>query len=136
MLLGQNCSSQCCGMQLCAESGLLAVGHDKGDMRLYQFSAASQEVRAMGFDGRRRPQVEEEMGIPRTKQPPGFQRILQVAPDAALQPFTSKHQCAFMPCSCVYASAACYWPAPDVEACWISEFLRPITSIVTHQHVG
>ena len=66
-------------MQLCVESGLLAIGHDRGDMRLYQFSAASQEVRAMAFDGRRRAQEEEAMGIPRSQQPPGFQRILQVS---------------------------------------------------------
>ncbi|KAK9839762.1 hypothetical protein WJX84_009163, partial [Apatococcus fuscideae] len=63
--------------QLCVESGLLAVGHDRGDTRVYQFSTASQEVRAMAFDGRRRAQEEEAMGIPRSQQPPGFQRILQ-----------------------------------------------------------
>ena len=32
----------------------------------------------MAFDGRRRAQDEEEIGIPRSQQPPGFQRILQV----------------------------------------------------------
>ncbi len=71
-------SSSFLALQLCAESGLLVVGHDRGDLRVYQFSTASQEVRAMAFDGRRRAQDEEEIGIPRSQQPPGFQRILQV----------------------------------------------------------
>lgn len=38
-----------CG-QVCAVSGLLVVAHDKGEVRVYQFSPGAQEVTCIHID--------------------------------------------------------------------------------------
>ena len=58
-------------LQVCPFSGLLLVGHQGGDARLYQFCDSAQEVRRHNIDEALLPY--EHVGA----QPPGFQYVLR-----------------------------------------------------------
>ncbi|KAK9811618.1 hypothetical protein WJX72_007037 [[Myrmecia] bisecta] len=57
-------------LQVCTTSGLLVVGHEKGETRVYQFSASRQQVACCTLDRREAPSQSQ------LSQPPGFQCIL------------------------------------------------------------
>ena len=58
-------------------SGLLAVAHDHGDLRVYQFCTSSRELTAavLGVAPGHRRRVSDE--DPASQQPPGFQHVLR-----------------------------------------------------------
>ena len=70
-------------MQADLNSGLVAVAHEHGDIRLYQFCTGSRELAAAVLGvapGHRRRASEED---PVSDQPPGFQHVLRIQPPSA-----------------------------------------------------
>ncbi|KAK9795881.1 hypothetical protein WJX73_006395 [Symbiochloris irregularis] len=63
-----------CAMQADMSSGLLAVAHDDGELRLYQFCSSARELSAAALFVA--PGAEAEMEGP-TLQPPGWQLMLK-----------------------------------------------------------
>ncbi|KAK9908560.1 hypothetical protein WJX75_009693 [Coccomyxa subellipsoidea] len=62
-----------CAMEVCAVSGLLVVAHDKGEVRVYQFSPDAQNVTCLHIDHSSKGPPEKSVA----KQPAGYQAVLK-----------------------------------------------------------